>query len=267
MAVNDSEVNLLDSIIKIDNVIYLPISDMEMVYNIEVKYIKETNRLIIDNLNKGLIKATVTENTAIKFKPRRLSKNIGELKVGEPVDAFYTTSKGWRQIRTSNGIIGYIKANKLGKEYILRQDMEEKEEALIISKQDYQKNKIKLENKESVKIIDVFSENQENIETSDNIKLWTVVSNKPLEQKINDMIDDYKLRTELIDSILEKSVKNNVTGVIVDFGGIASTNNSIQRFIIELTPRLKEIGIDVALVLNQNINKQDYINIVDYVIE
>ena len=54
MNVNDSKVNMLDAIIKINDKIYLPISDMELVYNIKIKYIEETNRVVIENLNRGL---------------------------------------------------------------------------------------------------------------------------------------------------------------------------------------------------------------------
>ena len=63
------------------------------------------NRVIIDELDQGMIKAKVSEESDIKYKPRRLSKNIGTVKQGESVSCFYTTSKGWRQIRTENGTI------------------------------------------------------------------------------------------------------------------------------------------------------------------
>ena len=129
MNVNDSKVNMLDAIIKINDKIYLPISDMELVYNIKIKYIEETNRVVIENLNRGLIKATVTDNASIKFKQRSLSKDVGEVVKGEQVSCYYTTSRGWRQIRTENGTVGYVKANKLDDEYIIRQDMEQKQKA------------------------------------------------------------------------------------------------------------------------------------------
>jgi len=105
MIVNNSEVSMLDAIIRINENIYLPISDMSIVYNINIKYVKETNKVIIDKLNEGMIKAKVTEQSDIKYKPRVLSKNIGTVKKGESVSCFYTTSKGWRQIRTEDGIL------------------------------------------------------------------------------------------------------------------------------------------------------------------
>lgn len=100
MIINSSTVGMLDPIVKIDNYMYLPISDMTLVYNIKVEYIESTNIVVIDELNKGMISAMVAEDTNIKYRPRALSKNIGEIKQGETVNCFYTTSKGWRQIRT-----------------------------------------------------------------------------------------------------------------------------------------------------------------------
>lgn len=110
MIINDSNQPIIDSVVKINSNIYLPVSDMAMVYNIDVKYVESTNRIIIDNLDKGMIKATVTEETDIKFKPRGLSKNVGTLKQGQSVYCFYTTSKGWRQIRTEDGVLRIYKS-------------------------------------------------------------------------------------------------------------------------------------------------------------
>ena len=143
MTVNNSNVRMLDSIIRIDNNIYLPISDMEIVYNIKISYIKDTNKVVIEELDKGLIRATAVEDTNIKFKPRKLSKNIGTILQGETVNCFYTTSKGWRQIRKEDGTVGYIKANKLGDEYIVRQDMQKKGDAIKINKKILKKENLK----------------------------------------------------------------------------------------------------------------------------
>ena len=110
MIVNGVEQQMIDSVIRINNKIYLPISDMTKVYNIDVQYIPSTKIVVIDNLDKGIIRAIVSEETEIKYKPRRFSKNIGILKQGETVYAFYTTSKGWRQIRTQTGVIRIYKS-------------------------------------------------------------------------------------------------------------------------------------------------------------
>ena len=130
----------LDTIIYVNDIMYIPISEVKIkdVYNIELKYITDKNVVIIDKLNEGMIKARAEEQTKIRFKQRNLSKKVGILETGDVVSAFYTTSKGWRQIRTEDGTIGYVKANVLSDEHILRQDMNQTPETkeIIASTQD-----------------------------------------------------------------------------------------------------------------------------------
>ena len=271
MTLNGSERQMIDDVIKIDDNIYLPIYDLTLIYNINVKYVPSTNKVIIENLNKGIISAMAAEETNIKFRPRRLSKDIGTLKEGETVYCFYTTSKGWRKIRTQDGTLGYIKANKLTSEYIIRQDMEKRGEAIIIARSNYSSEKIIINNEKiDVKniIYNYEDEAQDDNEMSNNAKnkKWGVVKNTLLEKQISTTLKDYKTRTELIDSLVNKASKNDLKGLIIDFSKI-NDSLAMQRFIIELTPKLREIGINTCLVLNENMQKDDYINIVDYVIE
>ena len=275
--INNSIVSMLEPIIKIDDKIYLPISDMSIVYNIKVEYIEDTNRVVIDNLNKGMIRGTVNEETDIKFKPRKLSKNIGTANAGETVNCFYTTSKGWRQIRTLDGTVGYIKANKLSNEYIIRQDMPENKEAQKISREDYESKKFEVLNNTDTKdqiilktvlningnIIESLQDSDINLETN---KIWACITNKDEVAEAEKALGDYKTRTELTNKILSKMVDGEVKGLIIDLRDMQNSE-SIVRFAIELAPKLRELGISTGIVLNDNMNKQDYINIVDYIVE
>lgn len=247
MNVNDSKVNMLDAIIKINDKIYLPISDMELVYNIKIKYIEETNRVVIENLNRGLIKATVTDNASIKFKQRSLSKDAGEVVKGEQVNCYYTTSRGWRQIRTENGTVGYIKANKLDDEYIIRQDMEQKQKA----------KKIKID----------LSQNQFNY-TDENgeVKLWQTINLKSMSNDIEEMLKDYKTRTQTIDVVMNLLGGNDIKGININFDGIED-KEVCKRFAIELSPKLREIGITTCVTLTKDMKTKEYENIVDYIAE
>ena len=247
MNVNDSKVNMLDAIIKINDKIYLPISDMELVYNIKIKYIEETNRVVIENLNRGLIKATVTDNARIKFKQRSLSKDVGEVVKGEQVSCYYTTSRGWRQIRTENGTVGYIKANKLDDEYIIRQDMEQKQKA----------KKIKID----------LSQNQFNY-TDENgeVKLWQTINLKSMSNDIEEMLKDYKTRTQTIDVVMNLLGGNDIKGININFDGIED-KEVCKRFAIELSPKLREIGITTCVTLTKDMKTKEYENIVDYIAE
>ena len=247
MNVNDSKVNMLDAIIKINDKIYLPISDMELVYNIKIKYIEETNRVVIENLNRGLIKATVTDNASIKFKQRSLSKDVGEVVKGEQVSCYYTTSRGWRQIRAENGTVGYVKANKLDDEYIIRQDMEQKQKA----------KKIKID----------LSQNQFNY-TDENgeVKLWQTINLKSMSNDIEEMLKDYKTRTQTIDVVMNLLGGNDIKGININFDGIED-KEVCKRFAIELSPKLREIGITTCVTLTKDMKTKEYENIVDYIAE
>lgn len=270
MIVNGSNQKMLDAVIRINDEIYLPISDMTIIYNIGVQYVQSTNIVIIDNLNKGIIRTLVSENTDIRFKPRKLSKVIGELKEGESVYAFYTTSKGWRKIRTTSGIIGYIKANKLTSEYILRQDMEERETATIISKEQYNSKSFKINNKNIiVKNYNELqnNENEENENISINAdKVWVTVTNASMETPINSVIKDYKTRTEFIDIIVNKTMENSINGIVINFNNVQDEND-FKRFIIELAPKLREIGVTTGIFANDGIKKDDYKDLVEYIVE
>lgn len=247
MNVNDSKVNMLDAIIKINDKIYLPISDMELVYNIKIKYIEETNRVVIENLNRGLIKATVTDDTSIKFKQRSLSKDVGEVIKGEQVNCYYTTSRGWRQIRTEDGTVGYIKANKLDDEYIIRQDMEQKQKA----------KKVKID----------LNENQVNY-TDENgeVKLWQTINLKSMSNDIEEMLEDYKTRTQTIDVVMNLLGGNEIKGININFDGIED-KEVCKRFVIELSPKLREIGITTCVTLTKDMKTKEYEDIVDYIAE
>ena len=86
------------------------------------------------------------------------------------------------------------------------------------------------------------------------------------ESKTSEILEDYKLRTTLIDLIVKTAIENNINGVSIDFNEI-DDKESMSRFIIECTPKLREVGISTCIVLNENIEEQDYINIVDYIVE
>ena len=108
--INGSTKEILEPAIQKDGIIYLPVSAMTLVFNIEVNYIKENDVVIIDKMNAGIIKADISTDTSIKYKARKLSKKVGEVKKGEKVSCFYTTSKGWRLIRTENGVLRICKS-------------------------------------------------------------------------------------------------------------------------------------------------------------
>ena len=155
---------------------------------------------------------------------------------------------------------GYVKANVLDNEYILRQDMESYGEAkeLFIEggnftfyNKDVKTNvvlKNMLEIEEYVPTIN--EENQKE-------EMWAVLSNNNIEEYLESVIKDYEQRQELITSIVRKLNKNNISGLILNLQNI-NDYDSTQKFIQELTPRLREIGICVGVKINDEIKEKDF---------
>lgn len=256
--------DMLHNIIYKDDIMYIPLDELKTIYNIEAKYIEEYNVVIIDRLNKGMIKAEAEEETTIRYKQRILSKKVGKLSVGEKVSAFYTTSKGWRLIRTEDGIVGYVKANKLTNEYILRQDMEQETETKTINMNIQDGATLEIEN-QNVVIKDILELTEGGIlikntafnESSSDVQVW---ANLTID---NTNISNFNNRIKIIKNIANISRKNNIAGINVVF---TENQQNIERFVIELAPKLREIGIITNVVTSENINEEIYTNIVNYII-
>ena len=165
---------------------------------------------------------------------------------------------------------GYVKANVLDNEYILRQDMESYGEAkeLFIEGVNFTfynkdvKTNVVLKNMLEIEEEYVPTINEENQKE----EMWAVLSNNNIEEYLESVIKDYEQRQELITSIVRKLNKNNISGLILNLQNI-NDYDSTQKFIQELTPRLREIGICVGVKINDEIKEKDFINIVDYLVK
>lgn len=264
ISINGSNVDTLDTIIDVNGTLYIPIEEMEIVYNIEAKYLENEDIVIIDKLNEGMIKAEAKKETEIRYKQRGLSKEVGRLEVGDTVSAFYTTSKGWRMIRTKTGVVGYVKANVLTNEYIVRQDMNQKTQTKKISANTQDDTTLEIEGNK-ILIKDLLKMTEEGIllknagftNYDENTKLW---ANLTLENV--DLIK-YTNRAKLTKNIVSIAMKNDIKGINVV---LTNNNQDIERFVIELAPQLKEIGIATNIVAENNINEETYTDIVNYII-
>ncbi len=273
MKLNEKEIKIDGSVfdtlyqaIEADNTVYVPIKKVETVYNIETSYLETEKIVIIDKLNKGMIKAECDTETDIRFKPRALSKKVGKLEIGQTVSAFYTTSKGWRLIRTEEGIVGYVKANTLTNEYILRKDMEQEVQTQNINISlkdgetiDIDSEKIVIQDLLELTNDGILIKNTETLKSSENTKVWANL-------KIGDVdLSSFDERTKTVKNIASIARKDDINGINIIADSI---DKNVERFIVELAPKLKERGIKANLVINSNngINTETYTGIVNYLI-
>ena len=83
--INGSNKNTYSHAENRDGTIYIPITELEDVYGIEIKYIENSKVLTIDSTSKEQKKAIVTKNVAVKSSTKFISKTIDRAKKGSYV--------------------------------------------------------------------------------------------------------------------------------------------------------------------------------------
>lgn len=113
--VSNNKVLALNEGVKIANgTVYVPISEFNDVYNIDVKYFKDNNVIVIDKLGDTSKIGTVKKDgSAIRKLPSIKEPIVEKTKSGETVRLFGEVAKKWYKVRTPDGTIGFIQKNYL----------------------------------------------------------------------------------------------------------------------------------------------------------
>lgn len=271
--INGSKKQITATIKKVDDTIYLPISEMHDVYDIEINYIKDSNVITMDSLDREQKKAYTSKNVFIKAKSSNFSKTVDKVKKGNWLFYISTDEKGWAKVRTTKGKVGYVKENKLTNFVTVRDSMEEEKQisGKVNLVWDYFSEYAKAPDRTGTKIDGInvvspsffyidkngnFKENvsqngQEYIKwaKSNGYKVWPMVSNSNAGLEMTSKImNSYESRKKLIEAIVNVCVKYDLDGINIDFENMKKEDVDLySRFIIELTPRIKDIGLTVSV--------------------
>ncbi len=248
---------------------YLPISEMKDVYGIEIGYYEDTKVLTLDSTDREQKQFIVKKDSAIKSSTGIIAKTVARVKKGDYVVKVSEPEKGFTKIRTENGKIGYIKSNKLDNEIAVRQNLEEEKqvEGKVNMFWDYFSETAKApsregESYEGVNVVspaffhldkegefieNVGDEGKKYIEWAhnNNYKVWPMVQNigEGMLDTTSDIMNSYEKRKKLIESIADACVKYDLDGINIDFENMKEEDKDLySRFIIELTPRIKDTG-------------------------
>lgn len=272
ITINGSDKDIYAHAIKKDDIVYLPISEMKDVYDVEIENIEETKVITMDSLDKEQKKAIISSNLSVKSSTKLISRTVDRIKKGDTV-IVVSSENGYSRVRTSNGKLGYVKTNKLENEYKVREDMEEEKQidgkinltwdyfSTVGSAPDRSGTTIDGVNVVSPAFFYIdekgrFNENigesgKDYIEWAHNngYKVWPMVSNAEAGIEITSKImNSYKSRQRLIENLVDVCVKYDLDGINVDFENMKQEDKDLySRFIIELTPRLKEIGLVISV--------------------
>ena len=123
--INGSNVEINGQAFEDENhITYLPISELEKVYDIECTYIETSKNIIIDYYSKGLVKAYTAKKVSIKEDKSNFSKTLLKIKKGNWV-IVTSEEDGWAKIRTQDGYIGYVELKNLTNFVTEREDMKD----------------------------------------------------------------------------------------------------------------------------------------------
>lgn len=274
--VNGSTVDLVASAKKIGEQFYLPFSEIsESVYNVETTYIKDTNTVVLVSLDRELTYANSGKKNSVKSNPTMFSKTVDKIEKGDNVTVIPSKNgdeNGWTKVTTENGKIGYVKTTTLANTKKIRDNLEMGKQiqgnvSLVweyFSK--YAKAPQRTEKIDGVNVVapTFFSlsdskkgaivanvgqagQNYINWAHSNGYRVWPWVANEATNKADKDLtseiLNDYKLREKLISSIVSAVEMYNLDGINLDFENMyESDKDAYSRLVIELAPRLKELG-------------------------
>lgn len=274
ITINGSEKSTYTHAINQDDTVYIPINELKDVYNIEINYIESTKNLVIDSLNKEQKKAVVSANSSIKSTKKFIAKTVARVKKGECVIVI-SNENGYAKIRTEDGRIGYIKSKKIDNEVTARQNMEQEKQitnkvnlvwdyySQVASAPDRTDTQIDGVNVVSPSFfnIDKYGKLIENIGSrgqaylewarQNDRKIWPMVQNSgdsTMMDTTSKIMNSYTKRKELIESIINVCIKYKLDGINLDFENMRKEDKDLySRFIIELEPRMKELGLVLSV--------------------
>lgn len=281
--INGSKITIYAPAIEIEKRYYLPIAELQNVYNVEVEYVKDTNIVTIDSLDREQKKANSSKDVNVKYLPTMFSKTVDKVKKGESVIVINENVDGYIKIRTKNGVIGYIK--DIANIHNVRDNMEDEKqiEGKISLVWDYFSEYAKAPNRSGTTIkgvnvvsptfITLVSKGDGDIDINigtqgknyiswaheNGYKVWPSISNNSYKQTTSAIVNDYKLRQKLINNIVNVALENNFDGINFDFENIYKDDKDMfTRLIIELAPRLREYGMVLSVDVTAPDGSEDW---------
>lgn len=269
--VNSSSTTIKAGAIIIDEVAYIPISELDEVYNIKTTYVESEDWVYIDSLDREQQTAKLKKDSSIKYKPTIISATLAKAKQGDTLTianrSDYPVPNGWTRVRTENGTLGYIQTSKLNEFKTIREKAEEKAkiEGPISLAWDYYSEYVSAPTRTGkITGVNVVSPSffymtkysttnvYENVGNEgiayinwahgNGYQVWPMFTNSNMSET-SKMLSDYKSRENVINQIINYIKQYNLDGINIDFEGMYETDkDNFSRLLIEIRPRLNEIG-------------------------
>jgi len=277
MAVNGKTELTHAPIIKKETTYYIPLKELETIYDISVEYKEHTNTIVVESLERQAKGANTTKKSTVHFKPTIFSKTVENIGDKEEV-VVIEEKEGWTKIRTQNGTLGYIQSNRLENEAITRKENKRNTaiQGNVSMIWDYFSEYASAPNRTGTSIegvnvvsptfavlekygkgtleVNIGSEGQSYMRwaKANGYQVWPMISNNSMIDTTSEIMRDYEARAILIENILNLVEQNNWDGVNIDFEHMYREDKEMfNRFLIELAPRLHEKGAVLSVDVTQ----------------
>ena len=275
MVNNGTRVQTSGTVIERDDTYYIPFSSFKDTYNVEISYIESTNTITVDSKDRRYVLADSAKNSNVKAYPTTFSRTVDKIEEKETVTIVQTEEgknnviDGWVEVRTDTGKLGYVKEKTITNELVMRETIEKKKQidGKISMVWDYYSEYYTAPDRsgENIQGINVVSptfftlvdEGKGQIYDnageagkqyvdwahSNGYMVWPSISNNSYIETTAEIMRDYNLRQDLIENIVSLIVQYDLDGINIDFEYMHDEDRDLfSRFIIELKPRLNELG-------------------------
>ncbi|BCN32821.1 glycosyl hydrolase family 18 protein [Anaeromicropila herbilytica] len=280
--VNKSKSSLDYAIVKTDgDHVYVALDYVKKFSNLTYEAYKNPNRVVVQYKWGDVLSTAVEKDTELRYKPTIKSDILDKVKAGDEltlVDKSEKVMNNFTKVITKDGIIGYIKSNKVKASYYntLKSNYEEPTYSSITK--DYKINLVwhqvtnqqannnllgMLENTKGLTTISptwfsVISNNGEisslasdtyvNRAHDNGIEVWALVDDFNVEVDINKVLSRTSSREKLINELIAKTIQYNLDGINVDFENIKQkTGIHYIEFIRELSVKCRNNGIVLSI--------------------
>lgn len=258
---------------KVGDEIYIPISDLQEIYDIEVS---RNEKIIITSKNAEYKKINSQKNQKIKLYKKEFALTTGKIKKGEEFIVFSgDENSDYVRVRTSNGDLGYIKETKIngdvvGQKIVLQENNFPKRKLNLTWEYaaNYTPNRLDQEKIEGLDIISptwlyvkntsgdvksaTISKEYITWAKSKGYKLWPILKNDDIGlEKTSILITDMKARENLINNVVKIALDYGFDGINIDFENMKKKDkNEFSQFVREISATLRRNGIISSVDVN-----------------
>lgn len=270
---NGKEKTINVSAQKVSGEIYLPIEDLQEIYNIDVE---QNEKIIITSPKAEYKKIKSDKNQKVKLYKKEFSLTTGKFKKGEEFILFSGDENNeYAKVRTANGDLGYIKKSKIegdivSQKIILKEENTTKRKLNLTWEYaaNYTPNRLDQNKIDGLDIIsptwlyvkNISGDIKSNTISKDYIawakskgyKLWPILKNDDIGlEKTSAIMTDMKARENLINNAVEIALNYDFDGINLDFENMKMKDkNEFSQFVREFSATLRRNGLISSVDVN-----------------